>query len=144
MDFAIGTECSVTCKLNPSRDVVACKFISRFIFKVGQVKRFQVRGELIFQCRCNTSDFLNFSELKYERKQVHFSPYIFFIIIPIYTYCIKEEIYSFALIHFQGCKFRDIGVHENKVKNSVDFIQTFIIQFNFSLKVVGKKLSNLF
>ena len=29
--------------------------------------------------------FLKFSELKYERKWVHFSPYEFFFIISIYT-----------------------------------------------------------
>ena len=30
-------------------------------------------------------DFVKFSELKYERKRVHFSPYEFFFIISIYT-----------------------------------------------------------
>ena len=49
--------------------------------------------------------FLKFSELKYERKRVHFSPYDFFFIISIYTYSAWErKMYSLALIYSKGCK----------------------------------------
>ena len=36
-------------------------------------------------------DFFKFSELKYERKRVNFSPYEFFFIISINTWCMRER-----------------------------------------------------
>ena len=80
-------------------------FFSQFTFLVGQVRRVQVRGEWLSQC--HTTDFVKFSELKYERKWVHISPYEFFFIISIYTWFMKEKkMCSFALIYIQGCKCR--------------------------------------
>ena len=93
--------------MSPS-DYFAIHILSR------HVRRVQVRREWLFQWRCHTTDFLKFSEFKYERKRVHFSPYEFFFIISIYTWCMKDKnvvLLPYARIHgyerhmyIQGCK----------------------------------------
>ena len=38
-----------------------------------------------------TPQIFEISKLNYERKRVHFSPYDFFFIISIYTWCMREK-----------------------------------------------------
>ena len=47
--------------------------VNQFIVVVSLFRKVQVRGEWLSQWRCYSTDFLRFSELKFERKRVHFS-----------------------------------------------------------------------
>ena len=78
--------------INPSRDVVVSLFSDSYSKSVRlggfkSVENDYLNGDVTPQI------FLKFSELhvKYERKRVHFSPYEFFFIISIYTWCMKEK-----------------------------------------------------
>ena len=56
------------------------------------------------QWRCHTTDFFEIFRI-YERKRVYFSPYEFFFIISIYTWCMKKKnVLPCAYIYIQGCK----------------------------------------
>jgi len=76
--------------ISPSRAVVVSLFRDSYSKSVRlggfkSVENDYLNGD------SHTTDFLKFSELKYERKRVHFSPYEFFFIISIYTWCMKEK-----------------------------------------------------
>ena len=75
--------------ISPTRGVVFSLFRDSYnkSVRLGGFKSV----ELLYLNGGVTTDFFLFSELKYERKRVHFSPYEFFFIISIYTLYMKEK-----------------------------------------------------
>ena len=70
--------------ISPPRDVVVSLFRDSYSKSVRLGGFKSVENDYLNR-EYHTSDFLKFSDIKYERKRVHFSPYEFFFIILIYT-----------------------------------------------------------
>ena len=76
--------------ISPSRDVVVSLFRDSFSKSV-RLGGFKSVGNYYLNGDVTPRIFLKFSELKHEHKRLHFSPYEFFFIISIYTWCMKEK-----------------------------------------------------